>query len=67
MKILVKNLQKGIKMNVKVKTNKDIHKKNPKNNLDVEMGALLLIDALYQKGVLNTETYNNIQKKYKIN
>ena len=30
-----------------------------------EAGALILIDILYEKGLINTPTYQKIQSKYK--
>lgn len=33
--------------------------------IDAQIGALILIDMLYTKKLINKETYNNIQNKYK--
>ena len=33
--------------------------------IDTQTGALILIDMLYAKKLINKETYNNIQNKYK--
>mgnify|MGYP003307427742 CR=1 FL=1 len=35
-----------------------------KINIDVKTGALILIDMLYDKKLINKETYMNIQSKY---
>lgn len=36
-----------------------------KINIDTQTGALILIDMLYAKKLINKETYNRIQEKYK--
>lgn len=36
-----------------------------KITIDAQTGALILIDMLYAKKLINKETYNNIQNKYK--
>lgn len=33
-------------------------------NVDVKTGALILIDMLFEKKLINKETYKNIQEKY---
>lgn len=40
--------------------------KNIKNdiNIDVQTGALILIDMLFCKKIIDKKTYNNIQEKY---
>lgn len=35
-----------------------------KSNIDIQTGALILIDMLYAKKLINKETYDNIQSKY---
>ena len=37
---------------------------NEKYSIDVQTGALILIDMLYSQKLINKETYNNIQSKY---
>lgn len=34
-------------------------------NIDVETGALILIDILYAQKLINKATYDNIQLKYR--
>lgn len=33
-------------------------------NIDVNTGALILIDMLFAQKLINEKTYNNIQEKY---
>lgn len=47
-------------------TNKDIHNDIP-DSVDVDIGAFLLIDMLFQQGKLNEKTYNKINNKYRKN
>lgn len=47
-------------------TNKDIHNYIP-DSVDVDIGAFLLIDMLFQQGKLNEKTYNKINNKYRKN
>ena len=43
-----------------------IEAKESNNIISDENGALIIINILYEQGIINKRTYDNILKKYKI-
>ena len=50
----------------RIKCDVIIEAKESNNIISDENGALIIINILYEQGIINKRTYDNILKKYKI-